>query len=133
MREEIGKVIDTLFSALGVPESKGNRSLQRDLLLGLPVAIGELFAAVPLLYLLGGTHITTRDWCQAAIGLVGAVAISLLSPNWNYLLAGGLLFLAFRSLVALVLGGGLRAVSLGLVFLALAAACAFVLRSKSDR
>lgn len=123
MGEWIGKAIDTLFSALGSP-TRGDRALRRDLALGVIVAVAEFVAAGPALYVWGGSPVPSRIWIEAAIALSAAVGLSLLSPNWDVLLAGGWIFLGFRSLIALALGGGgSKAILLGLLFIALAAGC----------
>ena len=129
----IGRAVDTFRSALGVPQCRGDPSLRRDVLLGLPVVAGEVLAGLPVLYLAGGHHVPPRVLCQATIGLVAAVAIGLISPRWNLLLAAGWLFMASRSVVSLILGGGVRAILLGLLFLALAGGCIQLGRVRSAR
>jgi hypothetical protein len=112
---------------LGV--ARGNVELYRNIALGFPVVIGEILAFGPLFFLADHQAVPSAVFHRAVIGLTAAVLISLVSPNWNEILAAGWLFLASRSVIGLVLvGGGLPVLILGLICLALAGGCLLLKR-----
>lgn len=120
-------MIARLLLILRVPPEK--MPVYRDGVLGIPVVLGIIVACGPLFFFVGHQPIPRDVLWHAAVGFVLAVAVSLLSPNWNQLLAAGWIFMTLRALVALLISKAPQVLALGAVFLMLAIACLCLNRS----
>jgi hypothetical protein len=131
IREWVTRAFRKVFAAVGV--KRKDFDYYRDIAICFPTVIAIILASEPLFYLADSSVVSSRDAGVALIWLLVAIGLSLLSPNWNEILAAAWGFLAFRGLIGLAISrGDVRVLRLTAAFAALGILCNRLKRPKRN-
>lgn len=97
IRQNFQAGLKRVLRLLGVTQHDVSDSL--DIILAIPVIFLAFFAEAPLIVALSGEQVTSRLLIVAITAGALALGLSLLAPNWRFVLCYAFSFLALRSLI----------------------------------
>jgi hypothetical protein len=118
IRRHFLTALNWIFWKCGCARHQINDSI--DILLAMPVIFLAFFAQAPVIVFLGKEHVTGRLIVVAIASSIIGLGISLLSPNWRFVISAAFAFLALRSVVGFLVSHEISILLLGIANIAIA-------------